>query len=310
MNIQQLQYIVAVDEERHFQRAAERSHITPATLSQMVKKLEAEFGVVLFDRSKQPVITTEEGRILVDKARNILQYIKDFELTARSAGDVLAGEVRIGIIPTLSPYLSHLFLPSLLEKFPQLRIKLHEWNTSQIVEGLINDKIDVGIAATPTRATEVREKPLFYEELLVYTAQPGGEGEYIVPEDIDLSKLWLLEEEHCLRSQVSKLCSLKKKYDDDAQLEFEAGSIATLLNMVKVNQGLTVIPELVVNSLTPEQQKRIRHFAAPVPVREISLITYREVLKAPLLKVLEEEIMLAVRQILKEDIRDRRVISL
>lgn len=308
MNIQQLQYIVAVDEEKHFQRAAEHCHITPATLSQMVKKLEEELGVILFDRSKQPVKTTDEGRVLVDKARIILMYVKDFEQTARSSGDEISGEVRIGIIPTLSPYLSHLFLPSLLQKFPQLRIKLHEWNTTQIVEGLVHDKIDVGIAATPTHAADVHEKPLFYEELLVYTAAPGGEGEYVVPESIDLRKLWLLEEEHCLRSQVSKLCSLKKKYD--APLEFEAGSIATLLNMVKVNQGLTVIPELVVNSLSAEQQKGIRHFVAPVPVREISLITYRQFLKAPILKVLEEEIVLAVSQILKDNKGEKRVVSL
>jgi LysR family hydrogen peroxide-inducible transcriptional activator len=313
MNLQQLNYIVAVDEHRHFQKAADACHITPATLSMMIKKLEQELDTIIFDRSKQPVVPTDIGTVVIEKAKVILHSVDDLQQSIKDASKEISGILRIGIIPTLAPYLSHLFLPNILRKYPNVRIKLQEWNTEQIVEALIHGRLDVGIAATPLNLPEIKERHLFYEELLAYSSQDFTQEskEYILPEDIDLSKLWLLEEEHCLRSQVSRLCSLKKSYQDHhMQLEFNAGSIETLLKMVSVNDGITIIPELVVDSLNQKQKKGVKHFKSPVPVREISLITYRHFVKDKLLKVIQEEILMAVKPKLKNQVLDKKVIDI
>lgn len=300
MNIQQLQYIVAVDEHRHFQRAATACFITPATLSMMIKKLEEELNLIIFDRSKQPVVPTDAGIPVIQKAREILQYIHELESIAKNSGEDISGEIRLAIIPTLAPYLTHLFLPNLFAKYPNLKIRLYEWSTEQIIEALVHNRIDVGVAATPLKNNDIRETNLFYEQLVAFVAskEKALNKRYIVAKDIDLSRLWLLEEEHCLRSQVQNLCSLKRKLHEETQLDFEAGSIDTLLNIVDINQGITVIPELVIHSLSAERKKQIRYFKAPVPVREISLLTYRHFVKEKVLKVLSDEIKIAVSPLL------------
>lgn len=310
MNIQQLQYILAVDEYRHFQKAADACFVTPATLSMMVKKLEQELGVIIFDRSRQPVTTTTTGQLLIHKARTILHHIGELHHIAAFATDEVAGEIRIGIIPTLAPYLTHLFLPKLMEQYPLLKIKLYEWNTHQIVEALLHNRLDIGIAATPLHNADIKEKPLFYEKLMAYVSDPHWKKQYIAPEDINLSRLWLLEEEHCLRSQVMNLCSLKKKHEESLQLDFEAGSIETLLNIVSINQGITIIPELVIPTLSKERKLKIRSFQSPIPVREISLLTYRHFIKEKLLNVLSQFILAAVDPFIQETQFSKKVIEI
>ena len=311
MNIQQLQYIVAVDEHRHFQRAAEACFVTPATLSMMVKKLEEELEIIIFDRNKQPVTPTAVGIAIIEKAKTVLYHIKDLENTAKDNSNDMAGDIRIAIIPTLAPYLSHLFIPSLMEKYPDLRIKLYEWNTNQIVEALNHDRLDIGIAATPLGRTEIKEKPLFYEKLVPYTTEKDSEEkEFIAPKDINLKRLWLLEEDHCLRAQVANLCSLKKKFGKNLQLDFEAGSIETLLNIVNINNGITILPELAIQSLSAERRKGIKNFTSPVPVREISLLTYRHFVKTKLLEVLSEEIQTAVAPYLSETEGEHKIVEI
>ena len=288
MNIQQLQYIVAVDEHRHFQRAAEACFITPATLSMMIKKLEQELDLIIFDRSKYPITPTDLGIPIIEKAKTILYHVKDLEHTAKYASEEIAGEIRIAIIPTLAPYLSYLFLPNLMKKYPNLKIKLYEWNTQQITDALTHNRLDVGIAATPLHQKEIRETPLFYEKLLAYSAEETSSlnKQYLAPEDINLNRLWLLEEDHCLRSQVINLCSLKKKNVKGLQLDFEAGSIETLLNIVGINEGITIIPELVFHTLSDERKQKVKEFTAPIPVREISLLTYHHYIKEKILDAL------------------------
>ena len=297
MNIQQLQYIVAVDEHRHFQRAAEACFITPATLSMMIKKLEQELNLVIFDRSRQPIVPTQQGINIIEKAKTILYHIKDLEDTAKYTTEEIAGEIRIAIIPTLAPYLSYLFLPNLIKKYPKLKIKLYEWNTEHITDALRHNRLDVGIAATPLNLPEISEHPIFYEKLVAYTDEitTSIPKTYITPEDINLKRLWLLEEDHCLRSQVINLCSLKKKGDENLQIDFEAGSIETLLNIIGINEGITIIPELVVHTLSDERKQKVRQFADPVPVREISMLTYRNYFKENILEAIKIEIQNAIK---------------
>ncbi len=302
MNIQQLHYVIAIDDQRHFQKAAEVCFVTPATLSIMLKKLEEELGGVIFDRSKHPVIPTEMGKIVIENARAILSAVDkmQYEVKYSTPDSEIRGELRVGIIPTLAPYLLHHFLPGMISRYPRLHIQLKELRTQQVTDYLRKDLIDVGIIALQQESSEFRARPLFKEKLLVYAPESEGllRSKYILSDDIDVSKLWLLEEEHCLRSQVMNLCSLKKKNSENEQLKFEAGSIETLINLVEMTRGITVIPELAVLDFSPERKIAVKHFADPEPAREIGMITYRHFVKEKLLDILESEITTAIRPVL------------
>lgn len=302
MNIQQLQYVVAIDEQRHFQKAAAACFVTPATLSIMLKKLEEELDTTIFDRSKHPIVPTEMGKIVIENARTILSAVDkmQYEVKYATTDDEIQGELRIGIIPTLAPYLLHLFIPGMTAKYPKLKLQLKELRTQQITDHLRKDKIDVGLIALQQETNEFKTRPLFRERLLVFAPEPQTKlkSNYILSDDIDLSKLWLLEEEHCLRSQVMNLCSLKKTSSESEHLTFDAGSIETLVNLVEMTNGITIIPELAVLAFTPERKAGVKYFAEPEPAREIGMITYRHFVKEKLLNTLEKEILSAITPIL------------
>lgn len=312
MNLQQLEYIVAVDKHRHFLRAADACFITQATLSMMIKKLEEELEVIIFDRSKQPVVPTDIGKKIIAQAQVILRETGHLKELAKTIKNEVQGQLRIGIIPTLAPYLLPLFLYDLLRKYPQVKIRISELNTNQIIEQLSNDSIDVGILATPIAAEGMKEYPLFYEKLVAFVS--GNEEtlnkKYILPEDIDVNRLWLLEEGHCLRSQMMNLCELRNKNTDLGNLEYEAGSIESLLKIVEINKGITVIPELAMNNFDEKRKSQIREFMAPVPVREISLVTYRHFIKTKLLEVLKQEITDAVAKFIPERPAEQFVVEI
>src|SRR5690606_6081637 len=138
--------------------------------------------VIIFDRSRQPVIPTDIGSKIIEKARDIIHNIEELNHIALYNKDEIAGEVKIGIIPTLAPYLTHLFLPQLMERYPLLRIKLYEWNTNQIIESLKHNRLDIGIAATPLHNNEIKEMPIFYEKLMAYVNKPNIKKQYLAPE--------------------------------------------------------------------------------------------------------------------------------
>lgn len=259
----------------------------------MIKKLEQELDVVIFDRSKHPVLPTDIGRKIIEQARVVVQESNRLQTMARDSQEEIAGELRLGIIPTLAPYLLPLFLSSFLAKYPQLRLQVFELTTGQIVEKLEQQQLDVAILATPLNRATLRETPLFYEEFAVYASPREGiiEKEYILPGDIDINRLWLLEEGHCLRSQVVNLCELRNRDKSLQQLEFAAGSIDTLIRMVDANQGITILPQLALRELSHEQGQCVRPFHAPAPVREISLVTYRHYLKEKMVEALQAEIL-------------------
>lgn len=294
MNIQQLQYVLAVEEHRHFQKAAEACFVTPAALSIMIKKLEEELEVVIFDRSRQPVLPTAAGLVVINNARSVLSGLRKLEEEVKwhLSGAGISGVLRVGIIPTLAPYLLHLFLPGLLQQYPELRIELRELTTEVIKDQLRKNHLDVGILALESDMEAFRQFHLFNERLLVFVGakEPQLNKQYLLASDIDVTRLWLLEEEHCLRSQVMNLCSLKKNAVDHAQLTFDAGSIETLMNIVEATNGITVIPELATLNLSVKRKKQLRVFADPAPVRAIGMITYRHFVKASLLQVLETAI--------------------
>lgn len=297
MTLQQLEYIVAIDTHRHFAKAAAACHVTQPTLSSMVKKLEEELDVQLFDRSKAPVVPTDEGTALVEQARAVLKEAGVFLRMAKRSRDQEGGELRIGVIPTLAPYLLPLFLGRFMQAHPGIHLIIEELTTDLIMDRLSRESLDVGLMATPLRMPGLQERPLFRERFLVFTA-PGeklARKRYLLPSDIDPDRLWLLEEGHCMRSQVMNLCELRKA-GANGNLSYRSGSIGALLRMVDTQGGVTIVPELATLTMRPDEQARLHHFKAPGPVRQISAVTYRHSLKEHKVDLLCRSIAQAVQQ--------------
>jgi LysR family transcriptional regulator, hydrogen peroxide-inducible genes activator len=292
MNLQQLEYIVAVDQHRHFAKAAEKSFVTQPTLSMMIQKLEEELGIKIFDRKKQPVSPTIEGVEIITRARQILFQANSLKQFAKELQGEISGELHLGIIPTLAPYLLPLFLKPFSRKYPQLKIFIKEMVTDEIIIKLKSGEMDIGILATPLNEKGLMETPLFYEEFFAYASKYENlpKKRYLLPKEIDLNHLWLLEEGHCLRNQIFNLCELKKKDTVAENLHYEAGSIETLINLVDRQGGITIVPQLSMMNLQDAQKKNIWKFVNPKPVREISLVALKDYSRKKLLDSLVKEI--------------------
>lgn len=293
MNLQQLEYIIAVDTYRHFVTAAEKCFITQATLSMMIKKLEGELGVKIFDRSRQPVVPTEIGKKIVEQAKVILKETARIRELVESDTQHMQGTLKIGIIPTLSPYLIPLFLPTFLQKYPQIKLQIQELTTNEIIRQLKQNQLDAGLLAIPLQDTDIAVQHLFYEEFVVYTAKTDQilNKKYLLPKDIDLKRLWLLDEGHCLRNQVINLCELKVQERHFRQVDLSSASIETIKKIVEINEGITVLPALAVNDLNDDEKNNIRHFQLPAPVREIGIASFRFFVKEKLIEALKTEIL-------------------
>jgi LysR family hydrogen peroxide-inducible transcriptional activator len=296
MTFVQLEYVVAVDTYRHFATAAEHCFVTQPTLSMQVQKLEEELGVKLFDRSKQPVVPTEIGVEIIEQARRILSEKNVINEMVQTKKGILTGELRIGIIPTLAPYLLPLFIQNFYKKYPHIKLVVQELMTEYIVTRLREGRIDVGILVTPLQENGIKEHVLFYEEMLAYVSRKNVayKKTYVLPQDIDPEKLWLLEEGHCFRSQIVNLCELRRASEMGTHFEYEAGSIETLRRMVELNDGITILPELTTLDMTARQLQLIRHFKKPAPMREVSIVVHRDFVKKRLIEALKEEIINAI----------------
>lgn len=300
MNLQQLEYIVAVDNERHFVRAAEKCFITQATLSAMIKKLEDEWLIQIFDRQSHPVVPTPKGQEIIAKSREILLQVKALQSMATNAQQSLSGDLRIGIIPTMAPSVLPLFIKQFGKDYPNIGLKIKELTTDEIIAELNLNKIDIGILATPLNLDALTEYPMYYEEFVLYAHpdEPILEQRQVGSELLNSDLLWILEEGHCLRSQVINFCQIKSQaYSDgqdtpvNARIEFEAGSIDTLINLVDAYGGYTILPELAINALSDEKLDSIRYFVKPEPVREVSLITSKHFHQTAKLNALKQTIL-------------------
>ena len=291
MTLTQLEYIVAVDTHRHFALASEKCFVTQPTLSMQIQKLELELGVKIFDRTRQPVIPTEIGAGIIAQARVILREANVIEQIINDQKDIMTGEIRIGIIPTLAPYLLPPLFKQMRERYPQLDLTIKETITGEVIQELKNNRLDCGLVVTPLKDPSIREDVLFYEELFVYVSRKNAlyDKKYVLVNEIDPDQLWLLEEGHCFRSQVLNLCELRK--GSDFHFRYETGNIETLKRMVDKSDGITILPELAVMEFSKPQLKLVKRLKEPSPVREVSLVTHRDHLKAKLIKTLKEEIL-------------------
>jgi len=268
-----------------------------------IQKLEEELSIKIFDRSKQPVLPTEPGTEIIEQARKIIGERDVLTEMIESKKGIVNGELRLGIIPTLAPYLLPLFIPSFAKKYPRVKIIVHELTTSLIISRLREGKIDMGILVTPLNEHGIKEQVLFYEELMVYVARNNDvfKKSYVLAKDIDPEKLWLLEEGHCFRSQIINLCELKKSSRESTLFEYEAGSLETLRRMVDLNDGITILPELATLDLSAKQEQHIRYFKQPAPVREVSVITHRDFVKKKLVELVKKEIIASVPDKLRKN---------
>lgn len=303
MTFIQLEYIVALDRYRHFASAASHCFVTQPTLSMQVHKLEEELGIKIFDRSKQPVIPTEAGAEVIEQAKRIITAKEQMHEMVNSRKGVISGELKVGIIPTLAPYLLPLFVYQFTRKYPNVRLIINEMMTDLIISRLREGSIHAGILVTPLQEYGIKEDVLFYEELLVYVSKRNDslKKNYVLAQDIDPDKLWLLEEGHCFRSQIMNLCELQKASKEGHSFEYEAGSIETLRRMVELTDGVTILPELATMDLNIKQQQQLRQFKRPAPMREVSLVVHRDFVKKRLIEILKKEIIAAVPEKIKKN---------
>ncbi|QCX52985.1 hydrogen peroxide-inducible genes activator [Elizabethkingia sp. JS20170427COW] len=299
MNIQQLEYLIAVDKYKHFGKAAQACFITQPTLSAMIQKFEEEIDVKIFDRTSHPIRTTDAGMQIIEQAVRVMDEVMELKNKAHLLNNIVSGKINIGIIPTVSSFLLPNEIFDFLKNHPKIELNVKEMTTENVIKSLKSGEIDAGIISTPYSAAEEFFSDFLYnEELLIYSSKKdlAKEGEsYVIPEDIDLSKVWLLEEGNCLRAQAECICKLKENEMGPSNLEFRASSIATLVQMVDKVGGLTIIPEMAIDELTASQKEKVFHFKKPYPIREVSLIYYKPTYKQKLF----DELSSFIRESLK-----------
>ncbi|MDX8340344.1 hydrogen peroxide-inducible genes activator [Draconibacterium sp. IB214405] len=300
MTLQQLEYILAVNKYRHFVTASKQCGVTQPTLSTMIQKLEAELEVDIFDRSKHPIQPTALGEKIIEQAERSLKEIWKIGELVWNETDSLTGKLHMGVIPTLANYLVPRFIKTFGENCASVQLSISEMNTATLIRMLKKDKVDMFIAATPLGEPDFLEIPLFYERFYAYFAADHPLKDVpLNPSNMPQEKLWVLEEGHCLRDQVFNFCTTKMPYNQ----VFEAGSIDTLVRIVDLNGGYTLIPELHLPMLSEEQRKNVREINDPPAIREVSIVIHKNFVKERILNEVGE----AFKTIIPDEMIDERL---
>lgn len=286
MTITQLQYLIAVDNHRHFARAAEACFVTQPTLSMQIQKLEDELGVLLFDRSKHPVRPTSIGERIVNQARTVVHESERIHQILQEGKNQLEGPFKLGVIPTVASSLIPRFIASFHKKFPKIQLQIQELQTETILEKLRMDELDAGIMATPLDEKGIIEKPLYYEPFMAFIPEKHrlGKESFVTNSELNVDDILLLNEGHCFRNSVLNICNQTKNEEGKA-IKLESGNFETLVKLSKQGFGMTLIPYLHALDLAEEDQKLVKPIADPRPMREVSIVYTRAELK---IKVIEE----------------------
>lgn len=293
MTITQLEYIVAVDTYKSFVLAAEKCFVTQPTLSMQVQKLEDMLGVKIFDRTRQPIMATEVGIEIIAQARVMLAESYKIKEIVTDRQKELSGELRIGIIPTIAPYLLPKIIARFVENYPQVKLVVWEQNTEHLIQQLKLGMIDCGILSTPLHESTLIEIPVFYENFVAYASKQSKlyKKKSITPDDIDMEEIWVLNEGHCMREQVLNICQRRRATQGFQHFEYNTGSVETLKRMVDQNNGATILPELALADLSDKQLDRVRYFKSPEPAREVSIVIQKNYLKRRMIEALKNEIL-------------------
>jgi LysR family transcriptional regulator, hydrogen peroxide-inducible genes activator len=314
MTLTQLSYVTAVAQTRNFGLAAKSCFISQPTLSMQIQKLEDDLGVTLFDRSKKPVEPTAIGLKIIEQAQVVLQEAKRIEELIKEEKGEISGEFRLGIIPTLAPYLLPLFLEKFTTTYPAVNLIVEEMQTQKIIKMLKEDKIDAGILVTPLNHKGIVERPLFNDPFLAYLApkHPLLSLSQVSDKDLSLDDIWLLNEGHCFRDQAIEICKrVKGKGTKNKNLTFESGNLETLKRLVDQNFGYTLLPSLAILGMSAnEQKKKVRFFKSPAPIREVSVVYSRNYLKKSIIEALHKKVVSALPRELKKSKSKERLIEI
>jgi LysR family hydrogen peroxide-inducible transcriptional activator len=314
ITITQLSYVNAVAQTRNFGLAAKSCFISQPTLSMQIQKLEDDLGVTLFDRSKKPVEPTAIGKKIIEQAQVVLQEAKRIEELIKEEKGEISGEFRLGIIPTLAPYLLPLFLEKFTTTYPAVSLIVEELQTQKIIKMLKEDKIDAGILVTPLKHQGIVEWPIFNDPFLAYLSpkHPLLSLPHVSDKDLSLDDIWLLNEGHCFRDQAIEICKrVKGKGTKNKNLTFESGNLETLKRLVDQNFGYTLLPSLAILGMSAsEQKKKVRFFKSPAPIREVSVVYSRNYLKKSIIEALHKEVLSSLPKELKKSKFTERVIEL
>ncbi len=291
MTIVQLEYLLAVANFGSFSVAAEHCFVTQPSLSMQIKSLEDELGVMLLDRSKKPVIPTEAGEAVLAQARETLrEYNSIKEVVARIKGE-MSGRIRLGVIPTIAPYMLHKFIPDFVRRYPKVELEIREMKTEYIIDALNRDRIDAALVAGGTCGDGILEYDLFDDRFFAYVSpdSPLYNKSNIRIEDIDMRDLILLSAGNCMRDQVLELCQARKGVP--AHYSFESGSLDTLMRIVDCTSCMTVIPEMAVEYIPKERQSQVKNLLKGASSRKISLAIRRTYVKKSIVDALKETIL-------------------
>jgi LysR family hydrogen peroxide-inducible transcriptional activator len=311
MNIHQFQYILAVAENRHFELAAEKCCITQSTLSTMISKFEDEIGILIFDRKKKPVEITTEGLLIIEQLKIIQNNIDQLKEFTKEIKGEIKGNLTLSVIPTIAPFLLPLFLQKFASKFPDLSITVKEQTTSEIIRAIKARELDMGIVSIPILDKDLIEIKL-YDEAFIYYDTNKESNDLVSVDAVNMENLCLLEEGHCMRTQVIKLCDIHKKpYSSKLNFEYKAGSIDSLLRFVKANNASTLLPYLSTLDFNETEKKHVSEFSEPIPFRSVGIVVHRHFVKKKLLEILQEDILRQIAAVIpKQELNGLKLMPL
>ena len=290
MTIIQLQYLIEVANCGSFSAASEHCFVTQPSLSMQIKALEEELGVVLLDRSKKPVIPTEAGNIVIAQAQETLKAYNTIRESVAELKGETSGKIRLGVIPTIAPYLLHKFIPDFVKQYPRVELEIREMVTADIIEALKRDKIDAALVASGTCGDGILERDLFSDTFYAYVSpsNPLFERSNIRIEDIDMKDLILLSPGNCMRDQILELCQARRNVPSNYY--FESGSLDTLMRIVDCTSSLTIIPEMALEYIPASRKNQIKTLAKSATSRRIAIAIRRTYVKTSIIAALEKTI--------------------
>lgn len=303
LTLVQLSYIVSLDKYRHFGRAAEACHVTQPTLSMQIQKLEEDLGVILFDRSARPIAPTEVGSLIIARARTVLAEAERLLAIAQEKTGEMKGELRIGILSTLAPYLLPLVIEPFSRRYPGVSLVFEELLAEQIVDYVKRDLLDGGLVASDTSDTGIVEDLLFREPFVAYVSRNHElyDREDVRAEDLHPDQVWLMREGHTFRDQVvAVMDSSTSRPGDEKAVQFESDNLETLQRLVDRGYGMTVLPWLAVQGQGSSAPDQVRPFSGTAPSRTVRLIYAKVLVRRHLINAFAAEVLKAVTPALPE----------
>lgn len=302
MTLVQLEYLVALHNCKNFVNAAEQCFVTQPAMTIQIKNLEEELGVTIFDRSKKPLEATEIGKVLVEQAVFVLQEAQKLKELVKHYKSEMDGELNVGVIPTLAPYLLPLFIKNFEAKYPQVIINFFEDVTENLIQKMKNGLLDAVIATTEVEVEGVHIIPIFYERIFAYVSpgHPLYKKAHLNREDLNVRNIWLLNEGNCFRNQVISICDVDFKQENKVHFRYEGSSLESLKRIVEIQKGATLLPELSLMDLSGLDKEMVKEIKDQQPVREISIMVNKSFLKKQLINKMKEEILLAIPDTMKK----------